>query len=159
MVELIEIKKDEIKLAFKMHRKGFIPTFLKYRDRINPVFNSYNQFKKYFNNDNMVMFWIVNNSIKTGQLWLGFKDDCVILSRIFVLPAYQNRGIAQKAITLAQQLYPDYKTWRLDTIKQEQRNCHLYEKLGYIPFGVERKINKRMTLIEYEKRMESNEDE
>lgn len=158
MVELIEIEREELKFAFKMHRKGFTPTFLKYRDRINPVFNSYGKFKKYFNYENMIMFWIISDNMKTGQLWLGFKDDCIILSRIFVLPDYQNRGIAQQAIAFAQQLYPDYKVWRLDTIKQERRNCHLYEKLGYIPIGAERKINKRMTLIEYEKRMESNED-
>ena len=30
----------------------------------------------------------------------------------------------------------------------------MYEKAGYIPCGVERRINKRMTIIEYEKRID-----
>ena len=63
------------------------------------------------------------------------------------------RGIAQQVIKIAENLFSANKRWCLDTIKQEKNNCHLYEKLGYTPCGVERKINKRMTIIKYEKRI------
>ena len=57
------------------------------------------------------------------------------ISPIFVIPAFQNRGIAQKAIQKAFELYPETITWKLDTIKQESGNCHLYEKCGFIETG------------------------
>ena len=48
-------------------------------------------------------------------------------------------------------MYPDAVTWRLDTIKQEKGNCHLYEKCGFIRTGGERIVNENMTLVDYEK--------
>lgn len=74
------------------------------------------------------------------------------ISDLFVLKKYQNNGIAQYVINSVHSKYSDYKYWHLFTIKQEKANCHLYEKLGYTQTGFERKINKRMTLVEYERR-------
>lgn len=42
--------------------------------------------------------------------------------------------------------------WELDTILQERRNCHLYEKMGYRQTGKTEVINERLTLTFYEKR-------
>lgn len=39
----------------------------------------------------------------------------------------------------------------VDTILQEQRNCHLYEKVGYKQTGETKVINDRLTLIFYKK--------
>lgn len=89
-----------------------------------------------------------------GEIWITVSNDTAKLARLFVLKEFQNRGIAQQAIRNAENLFPGNKRWCLDTIKQEKNNCHLYEKMGYISFGTERKINKRMTIINYEKRME-----
>jgi hypothetical protein len=46
------------------------------------------------------------------------------------------------------------KEWILETILQEQRNCHLYEKCGFVRFGGEEVVNDKMTLITY--RLERN---
>lgn len=154
VIELIEIKKEELKAAHKMHRQGFMPTFIKYKDKINPIFMSFGKFKSCYNSPKITMFWIVKSNEKVGQIWIWAKDDTAKIVRIFVLPAFQNKGIAQHAIQLAEDIFRDYKRWWLDTIKQEKNNCHLYEKMGYHPIGKERVINKRMTIIEYEKRME-----
>ena len=53
----------------------------------------------------------------------------------------------------------DFRQWHLFTIKQEKRNIHLYEKFGYTATDYERKINKRMTIVEYEKEICKNEHE
>lgn len=47
-VELRKIKKTELFKAYIMHFKGFLPTFINYRDKINPIFCTYPKFKKYF---------------------------------------------------------------------------------------------------------------
>lgn len=153
MVELVLIKENELKTAYKMHRRGFLPTFLKYYDRINPIFESYRKFKFFYHYPDTYMFWIMLDGMDVGEIWINIKDGSARLARLFVLKEFQNKGVAQNAIKIAENLFPDYKRWRLDTIKEEKNNCHLYEKLGYIPCGVERRINKRMTIIEYEKRI------
>lgn len=154
MVKLNSIKRSELKKAYRMHRKGFIPTFLKYFDRINPIFESFKKFNNFYNHPDLYMFWIMFDGKAVGEIWITVSNDTVKLARLFVLKEFQNRGIAQQAIRNAENLFPGNKRWCLDTIKQEKNNCHLYEKMGYISFGTERKINKRMTIINYEKRME-----
>jgi hypothetical protein len=39
--------------------------------------------------------------------------------------------------------------WELDTIKQEGKLCHLYEKMGYKQTGREETIKEGMTLVFY----------
>lgn len=150
-VKLKLIENNELKAAYCMQIKGFLPTFIKYRDRINPVFTPYKKFKSNFNKENTAMFWILYNGVRVGHITLYFKEDFIHISNLFVLSEYQNKGIAQSALKLAEDMFCDYKRWHLFTIKQEKRNIHLYEKSGYKFTGEERKINSRMTLVEYEK--------
>ena len=46
-------------------------------------------------------------------------------------------------------IYPNTIEWRLATIKQEMRNCHLYEKCGFVRVGDDIVINEKMTLVGY----------
>ncbi len=72
------------------------------------------------------------------------------ISPIFILPEFQGKGIAQKAIRLCEDVHGS-RNWELDTILQEPKNCHLYEKMGYRRTGKTEIINERLTLIFYEK--------
>ena len=49
-------------------------------------------------------------------------------------------------------LYPEAIVWELDTILQEEKNCYLYEKMGYKQTGVLKQISDAMTIVAYEKR-------
>lgn len=69
---------------------------------------------------------------------------------LFVLPAYRGRGVAQRAMALAEDIHGAHH-WMLDTILQEPGNLHLYEKMGYHQTGRTEAINERMTLVYYEK--------
>ena len=92
-----------------------------------------------------------DNSTKVGQIWIATKNDTAKLARLFVLPKYQNKGYATKAIIDIEKLYSYYNHWQLDTIKEEKKNVHLYQKLGYKPNGKEKIINDKMTITEFEK--------
>ncbi len=72
------------------------------------------------------------------------------LSPIFILPRFQGQGIAQKAIRLCEEIHGADK-WELDTILQEEKNCYLYEKMGYVRTGETRAVNDRLTLVFYTK--------
>jgi len=49
------------------------------------------------------------------------------ISPLFVLSKYQNQGIGYVTIKKVIDEHPEATEWRLDTIKQEAGNCHLYE--------------------------------
>ncbi len=70
---------------------------------------------------------------------------------MFILPEFQRKGYAQKAIKQAESYYHEAKKWVLDTIKQEDVLCHLYEKMGYTLTGIERNIKPGMDLVNYAK--------
>ena len=70
------------------------------------------------------------------------------ISPIFVMPHYRNKGIAQRAILEAEKIH-GVSHWELDTILQEEGNCHLYEKMGYRRTGEIKAVNDKMTLVFY----------
>lgn len=110
-------------------------------------------------NKNTKAYYVVyeekQESFKTvGYVILRFNNNIATIGRIGILNKYQNKGIGTLVIEELEKRFSNYKIWQLDTIKEEERNCHLYEKLGYIPTGEERKINKRMTIMNYEKRLD-----
>lgn len=76
------------------------------------------------------------------------------IAPIFILPEYQGMGYAQQTLSQAERMYPNAVTWELDTIQQEQKLCHLYEKMGYVPTGKKEQIQDNMSIIFYRKTVE-----
>lgn len=73
------------------------------------------------------------------------------MSALGVLPQYQGQGIAQQALLKIEKKHSDIERWFLNTILQEEGNCHLYEKIGYKRTGKIQVINEKQTLVFYEK--------
>lgn len=86
-----------------------------------------------------------------GAIGIGRYEEFLKLKRLFILPEYQNRGYAQQAVRLAEAEYPSDIRWELDTILQESKLCHLYEKLGYRKTGQIKPIQEGMDLVFYAK--------
>jgi GNAT superfamily N-acetyltransferase len=57
------------------------------------------------------------------------------ISRIFVIPEYQNQGIGAQAMYYAEQALPHAHRFTLGTPSWCARNQHFYEKLGYVMVG------------------------
>ena len=72
------------------------------------------------------------------------------ISPIFIMQEYRNKGFAQNAIQLVEEIH-GCSNWELDTILQEKGNCYLYEKMGYYQTGKTEKINDNLTLVFYKK--------
>ena len=45
------------------------------------------------------------------------------ISPMFIHPGYQGKGIAQKVITLIEEMFPEATSWELATILEEEKNC------------------------------------
>jgi predicted GNAT family acetyltransferase len=80
------------------------------------------------------------------------KSDVYRISPIFILPEYQNKGIAQIVFSKIEQLYTQRDKWVPNTIREEAGNCHLYEKVGYKRTGKIEQVKDNMHLVYYEKK-------
>ena len=95
---------------------------------------------------------ILFDDVLVGAICVFWREETQFwISPMFVLPEYQGRGIAQKSIRLIEGLFPQATTWELRTILQEERNCYLYEKMGYKLEDWKHSLNEKATLVHYKK--------
>ena len=174
--ELILATIDDAELIQRMKYEAFLPLYEKYHDdETSPVNEKIDRIINKLRDPNSQYYLIQFRGENAGAIRVARKlkkkadesnrgyggnqgnneteyvQDILYISPLFILPEFQNRGIGQTAIKKVFDLYPDAVAWRLDTIKQEEGNCHLYEKCGFVRTGEEHVVNENMTLVDYEK--------
>ncbi len=152
-IKLEDVRDEDIEQLHGMQVESFMPLYEKYHDDLSPAIESVDRVRARAQAPNRKYFFIQKDGARVGAINIGPKqgdDSAYFISPIFIIPKYQNQGIGYAAIMKAFSLYPDVKKWRLDTIKQEEGNCHLYEKCGFVRIGEEHVINDLMTLVDYE---------
>lgn len=159
-INLVRATKKDVKMLHRLQVEAFLPLYEKYHDDdTNPAKEPEDKLRKKLEDINGDFYIIYNEDMPVGGVRVNFKkgnNDVVTgnvkwISPLFIIPEYQNRGIAQEALKQIFELYSDTISWRLYTIKQEAGNCHLYEKCGFVRVGEEKNINDKMALIKYEK--------
>ena len=154
----IGFRKADLRDAQHLHAMqitAFLPLYEKYRDEeTSPVTAGIEKVREKLSEADSDTLLIEGDGCDVGAIRIKKSEGsrCRI-SAFFILPEFQNRGIAQQVIAQIEADYPDASVWELDTILQETRNCYLYEKVGYRRTGESRIINERMTLVGYEKVM------
>ncbi|MGB3260746.1 GNAT family N-acetyltransferase [Paenisporosarcina sp.] len=138
---------------FDMQVKAFTPLMEKYKDyAINPANEKIERVITRITNPNGVFYKILLDTKFVGAICVFWKEDVQFwISPMFIFPEYQGQGIAKKAILLTEERFPHAVSWELATILEEKRNCHLYEKMGYVQTGEKRRINELTTLVFYKK--------
>ncbi len=151
-IQLAKVSQEEAEQLWRMQRLAFLELLARYQDReTNPACETLERVREKMAQSDSFFYWIKWGEKPVGGIRIVAREnESKRISPLFVLPEYRNRGIAQQAIRLAEELYGG-KNWELDTIQQEKGNCHLYEKVGYRPTGETREINHKMTLIYYKK--------
>jgi len=162
-VTLTLATEKDAELIHLMKYEAFLPLYEIYQDdETSPVKESIDKVIWQLTHPNSHYYLIQANGETVGAVRVRHtmepnapqKEEHI--SPIFILPEHQNKGIAQIAMRKLFELYPDTGVWNLATIKQEARNCHFYEKLGFVRTGSEKVINDKMTIIGYEKTNKSN---
>ncbi len=139
-----------------MQVRSFLPLYEKYRDDdASPAKEPVEKVRARLAQPETSYFFIDCDGRHVGAIRVQALGEACRISPIFILPEEQGRGYAQQALRLAERRFPNARLWRLDTILQEPGNCHLYEKLGYARTGGHTIVNERMTLVDYEKRVEA----
>lgn len=162
-VNLVLARAEDAELIHRMKYEAFLPIYEKYHDEeTSPVNEKIEKVIWQLTHEGAEYYLIQAGQEYVGavrvrhsaiQTDAGYEQGVEYISPIFILPEHQNKGLGQAVIHKVFALYPDTAVWRLDTIKQETRNCHLYEKCGFVRVGEEHIVNERMTLVDYEKLM------
>lgn len=134
--------------------KSFAQLLLKYEDfESSPAAEGMDDILQRFRQPFTDYYLIELDDQDIGMLRVcDFGENCR-LSPLCILPEYQGKGYAQQAIALMESLYPKARLWQLDTIAQEMKLRHLYEKMGYRRIEKTEQIKEGMELVYYEKPM------
>lgn len=152
-IKLIRATIEDSKELWQMQLESFQSLLDKYQDYdTNPASEPIDKIIYRLKQEETYYYFICMDDAKVGAIRvIDFKSDGnKRISPIFILPQYQNKGIAQIAMQLCEQLHGS-ENWELDTILQEEGNCYLYEKMGYHRTGKNVAINDKLTLVFYEK--------
>ena len=154
---MIRLKPATLSDAEALHRMqvtAFAPLLQKYNDfAISPAAETVERVREKIAGQDSTYYFIIANGAAVGGIRVKDHRDPdrrKIISPLFILSGYRNRGYAQAAIAEAERLHGEHG-WALDTIAEEPGNCHLYEKLGYRRTGRAEKVRPNMTIIDYEK--------
>lgn len=154
-VTLLRANVDNAKELHAMQVEAFKELLRKYQDfETSPANETMEKVESRLKQEFTFYYFICIGQQKAGAIRIvDMKENGKNkrISPIFILPEFQGRGIAQKAIRLCEEIHGS-EDWELDTILQEPKNCHLYEKMGYRRTGKTKVINKRLTLVFYEKK-------
>ena len=153
-IDLIRASLKDTKEIWEMQVKSFKNFLDKYQDfETNPANEPISNVEMRLKQNFTFFYFIFVDNKKVGAIRVvDYKEKSrnKKISPIFVLPEYRNKGIAQFAIKICEEIHGN-TNWELSTILQEKGNCYLYEKLGYYPTGKTQVINDRLTLIFYHK--------
>lgn len=153
---IISLKKAEIQDCEQIHKMqiiAFKPLLDKYQDyETNPGAEPVERIQKRMQQCATAHYFIQLQSEKIGQIRIDQLDETTYrIAQMFILPEFQGNGYAQQAILQVEALYPNAVRWELDTIKQESKLRHLYEKMGYKLTEREAPIKGGMDIIYYAK--------
>ena len=153
-IQLVRASIVDANDLWKMQVTAFLDLYEKYQDtETSPATESIDKMLMRLNQPFTYYYYIKVDNIKVGAIRVvdqQKEDEAKRISPIFIMPEYRNKGFAQKAIQLAEEMH-GFSNWELETILQEKGNCYLYEKMGYCKTGKTKKINDKMTLIFYKK--------
>ncbi|MCM1538954.1 MAG: GNAT family N-acetyltransferase [bacterium] len=154
-VELLRANIGDAKELHAMQVKAFKELLEKYQDfDTSPGNENVKKVEARLKQKFTFYYFICIGQQKVGAIRIVDEKDAEKnkkIAPVFILPEFQGRGIAQEAIRLCEEAHGK-ENWELDTILQEPKNCHLYEKMGYRRTGEIKVINERLTLIFYEKK-------
>ncbi|MCX6990008.1 MAG: GNAT family N-acetyltransferase [Chlamydiae bacterium] len=146
---------EDAKALHAMQVKAFLPLLEKYQDtETNPASESLEKTLYRITDPLRGFYKILRDNILVGGIAIKhIAPKIIFLGPIFVDPAFRNQKIAQKALELIEGISPSIDFFELATILQETGNIYLYEKMGYVSTGEQKKINTSIDLVFYRKNL------
>lgn len=156
MIGLAKADRREAALIHRLQCESFMPMYERYHDDdTSPAKESVEGIAAKLESDDTDFYIISYENEPVGGVRVvregvtGGLESCRI-SPIFILPQYQDKGIGSGVMEMLFERY-SVQRWHLSTILQERRDCHFYEKHGFVRSGGEVCLKDGITLVFYEK--------
>ena len=153
-LQLTKAALDDAQRIWRMQVEAFMPLLERYQDvDTNPASEPIDKVIMRLRQSYTYYYLIQAEGETVGAIRVIDKKEegkNKRISPLFILPEYQGKGYAQRAMREAECLHGE-EHWELDTILQERGNCYLYEKMGYRQTGKTEQVNDKLTLVFYEK--------
>ena len=153
-MKLVRIGIQDAEKLRKMQVEAFQDLYEVYQDtETSPATENIDKILMRLNQSFTYYYFIEVDNTTVGAIRVVDKKEVEKTKRIspvFIMSEYRNKGYAQKAIQLVEEIHGN-SGWELETILQEKGNCYLYEKLGYRQTGKTETINDKLTLVFYRK--------
>ncbi len=154
-LSLKKVNPNEYEEIHAMQIVSFRDLLKKYKDyETSPGTESVESIEKKIKHDHTDYYFIVLEDKNIGAIRVvKLSDKECRIAPMFILPENQGNGYAKQVLRQVECLYPQVNIWKLDTIKQENKLCHLYESMGYKLTGKEENIKEGMTIVYFQKEL------
>ena len=159
-ITIRETQPSEAEKLIEIQRAAFLPLYEKYHDPANPCLRGVDD-RLIRLNENYRHFTILADGVTVGAIFYRvhgkwFPDTFLeegeyYLGRLYIHPDYQGKGIAPKAIGLAEKEFLDVKRFFVDFPIDMEKNRRCYEKAGYRDMNLTLKADESLTLTYYKK--------
>ncbi|EOP54539.1 acetyltransferase [Bacillus cereus VDM053] len=140
-ITLEKATENDAEVLFQMQIDSFSPLLNKYKDyETNPANESIEKTILRINNPGSNFYKMIIDSNLVGAICISKKE---IPYKFWISPMFIH--------LLIEEMFPEARSFELATILEEERNCFLYEKMGYKRTKVIKKLNDKTTLIYYKK--------
>jgi len=142
-------ERADIDALLPIQQAAFQEDLAKYDDvETNPACETYEKLAE--NIRAFHHFTILDDDEIIGALDVRGNDERMHIDKVFISPAYQNKGLGTMSIHFLEEKFPNVKLWTLYTPYLSFRNHHFYEKFGYKKTK-ETQLSPKLILFKYEK--------
>ncbi len=147
---ITEALKEDLPVILDIQRKAFLEVAKTFHLKSMPqIEQTLESLKAEFKNHTILKASLADRIV--GSVRAYAQGDTCYISRLVVLPEYQNRGVGKALMNkVEKQFKNNVKRYELFTGSRDQRNLYLYNKLGYKSFKTE-KLNPQITFVFMEK--------
>ncbi len=138
-----------------LQKEGFADLYATYRDdATSPYTEDIPRIEHRMRDPKTVHYLVYNGKVNIGAFRIKYvAENALKLGSLFILPQFRDKGRGSAVLSLIEERYSRaVSAIVLDTIAEEKRNVHLYEKCGYLrDSSFDREISPTMHLIGYRK--------
>ncbi|MBQ7298796.1 MAG: GNAT family N-acetyltransferase [Clostridia bacterium] len=163
MIEIRRTTSEDAAVLFAIQKEAFLPLYERYHDAGNPYLRGIEDIAARLTHPAFRYFTILSDGETVGGVMYKISgrtpfydpmpQGMVYLSRIYVKPGWQGRGIARTAILLCEREFPDAVQFSVDFPEDLERNRRCYEAAGYHDTGSRMETDPGVVLAGYLKQI------
>jgi len=135
---------EEILLLQKLSYKSEAEIYKDFN--IVPLIQTLKETKRDFENQ-VILKAVIDGKI-IGSVRAFAQDGACYIGRLIVHPDFQNRGIGTKLMNKIEEVFNFCGRFELFTGYKSEKNIHIYQKLGYKAFKIEKNDNMNFIYME-----------